>query len=192
MIQSLVKYFVRGLLVLVPLALTVYVAWLVFSTIDGWVDLHPIFERRIPGVGLVLTLVLIVVTGFLASNVVTRWLFQAADRAFSHLPVIKLLYTSLKDLVSAFVGDKKKFDRPVRFRPAAESDVMLLGFLTRDALPELGLVDHAAVYVPMAYNVGGYVMIVPADRVEPLPIEGAAAMTFALSGGVTSTEPPAS
>jgi uncharacterized membrane protein len=191
LLQSLVKYFVRGLIVLAPIALTAYVAWIVFSAIDGWIN--PLLERRIPGAGLLVTLAVIILTGFLASNVATKWLFVAADRAFGQLPVVKLLYTSLKDLVGAFVGDRKKFDRPVRFRPTPDSNVTLMGFLTREALPELGLADHVAVYVPMAFNVGGYMMIVPAARIEPVPLDGATAMTFALSGGVSQqAEPTAS
>lgn len=185
MFQALVKYFVRGLLILAPIALTAYVAYVVFTAIDGFINVELLVDRRIPGAGVAVTLILIIVTGFLASNVVTRWVFHATDRLFYRLPVIKQLYSSLKDLVGAFVGDQRRFDRPVRFRPVAGSDVLLLGFLTRDDCAEIGLQDHAAVYVPMAYNVGGAVMIVPTDRIEPLPLDGASAMTFSLSGGVS-------
>lgn len=185
MLQNLARYFVRGLLVLAPVVLTTYVVWLVFTSIDSWINVEALLDRRIPGAGVVVTLAAIVLTGFLASNVLTRWVFREADRWFSKLPVIKLLYVSMKDLVGAFVGDRKKFDRPVRFRPADDGDVELVGFLTRESLIDIGLPDHASIYVPMAYNMGGATMLVPRARLEPLELDGASAMTFALSGGVS-------
>lgn len=188
MFQALARYFVRGLLVIVPIAITAYVLVLAFTAIDGWINVGGLLDRRIPGAGVAVTLVLIVLTGFLAGNAITRWVFRAADEALSRLPIVKLLYKSLKDLVGAFVGNQRKFERPVRFRPAEAGDVELLGFLTRDGLVGIGLPDHVAIYVPMAYNLGGAVMVVPRARVVELPLTGAAAMTFILSGGVSGGE----
>jgi len=98
---------------------------------------------------------------------------------------VKLVYTSLKDIVGAFVGEKKKFNRPVLVALTKGGDVATIGFVTRNGLTELGLADHVAVYVPQAYNIGGNVVVVPSDRVTPLDADPAKVMTFIVSGGVT-------
>lgn len=185
MAQRLVGYFFRGLLVLAPIAATVYVLWLVFATVDGWINVEALLDRRLPGAGVVVTIVLVTAVGFLASNFATRWLFHAMDRLLGRLPLVKLLYTSVKDFIEAFVGDQRKFDRPVVFDPSDGSDVLLLGFLTQDGVDDLGLDGHAAVYVPQAYNFGGVVLMVPRNRIRPVAVDGTAAMTFAMSGGVS-------
>jgi uncharacterized membrane protein len=185
MLQRVVKYFVRGLLILVPMTVTAYAVWVVFITVDDWVNLESLLDRRIPGAGVVLTVALITLTGVLASTVWTRWVFNLTDRLFRRLPLVKLLYGSLNDLVSAFVGEKKRFERPVLVRPIEGADLTLVGFATREDVTGLGLADHVAVYVPQAYNFGGTVMLVPQSRIEPLSIDGVTAMTFALSGGVS-------
>lgn len=185
MIQGLVKYFVRGLLTLVPITLTVYVAYIVFVTIDGWVNVEYLLDRRIPGVGVAVTVVVITLTGLLASSFWARWIFGLADKLFRNVPIVKLLYTSLKDLIGAFVGDQRRFDRPVIVRPVEDSEVQFIGFETRERLTDFGMDDHAAVYVPWSYNFGGNVLLIPRSRVRPLDLDGVAAMTFVLSGGVT-------
>ena len=186
MFPSLGKYFLRGLLIVAPIGVTVYVAWIVFVTIDGWINIEPLLDRRVPGAGIVITLVLITLIGFLASNIATRWLFALADQVFKRLPLIKLLYNALKDLIGAFVGEKKRFDKPVAILPAEGSQLALFGFLTRDDLEELGMPGHASVYIPQSYNFAGNVVIVPRERVQPLEIDSTAAMTFIVSGGVSS------
>jgi len=185
MFPRLTKCFLRGLLVLGPIVLTVYLTVLLFRAIDGWINVEALLNRRIPGAGVVVTLTVIMVAGMLASSVLTRWMFHLADSVISRLPVIKTLYGSLRDFFGAFVGEQRKFDNPVRVRLSDANDVQLVGFLTRSDLSLLGLPNHVSVYVSMAYNVGGSVLIVPKDRIEPLPVDGASAMTFALSGGVT-------
>jgi uncharacterized membrane protein len=185
LLQSAARFFLRGLLVLVPIVLTAYAVYLVFITVDDWVNLEPLLDRRIPGAGVALTFVLITITGVLASSIWTRWLFGLTDRLFRRLPLVKLLYTSLNDLVGAFVGEKKRFEHPVLVRPIENADLALVGFATREDLAGCDLAGHAAVYVPQAYNFGGTVLLVPQSRITPLAVDGVSAMTFALSGGVS-------
>jgi uncharacterized membrane protein len=184
-LQGFIKYFLRGLLTLVPITLTVYVAYFVFVTIDGWINVESLLDRRIPGVGVALTVVLITLTGVLASTFWARWIFGLTDRLFRKLPIVKLLYTSLNDLIGAFVGEQRRFDRPVLVRPVEDAEVQFVGFETRRRLNEFGMYDHAAGYVPWFYNFGGNVILVPRSRVRPLNFDGVSAMTFVLSGGVT-------
>ena len=105
--KAFTKYFLRGLLVIAPTAITIYVVWRVVATIDA------ALRVSIPGLGLVLAAALIALVGFLVSNVLGQSLVTRADAVFARLPLVKLLYTSIRDLVGAFVGKKKVFDRPV-------------------------------------------------------------------------------
>ena len=189
MLKSIVRYFLRGLLILVPIVATAYAVYLVFVTVDDWINLDVLLDRRIPGVGVALTVVLITVTGLLASSVWTRWFFKLTDRIFRRLPLVKLLYASVNDLVGAFVGEKKRFERPVLVRPFDGAEFAMIGFETRDSLAGIGLADHAAVYIPQAYNFGGNVLLLPRSRIRPLGIDGVTAMTLVLSGGVSGQLP---
>ncbi len=177
--KRLVRYFLRGLLVIAPLGLTVYIVWLVLSTVDR------ILPFPIPGLGLVVTVVLITLVGIATSNVVGRTAVELADALFGRLPLVKLVYTSIKDLVDAFVGDKRRFDVPVAVALAPDSGARALGFVTRDGLVRIGMPDYVAVYFPQSYNFAGYLLLVPRSRVEPLDVPAAEVMTFIISGGVS-------
>ena len=178
-VKRLVGYFVRGCLVLAPLGLTIYILFAILRTID---QLLPI---GIPGAGLLLTLILVTIVGALTSNVVGRSVFDSADRALKRLPLVKLIYTSIKDLIDAFMGDKKSFNRPVAVTLNPGSGLKALGFITRDGLHALELPLHVAVYFPQSYNFAGYLAVVPREQVEPLEVNSAELMTFIISGGIS-------
>jgi uncharacterized membrane protein len=171
--------FGRGLLVLVPTVGTIYTVWLVLRYIDSALGVP------IPGLGLVITLSLIVVTGFITSNVIGQAVINAFERALKRLPVVSLLYTSLKDLLGAFVGDKKSFDRPAMVSLDDEGKTKVFGFVTCQHFDDVRLAKHVAVYLPQAYNFAGNVLIVPQDRVEYVDAEPAQFMAFVVSGGVS-------
>ena len=184
MLQRLVTYFMRGLLVVVPAAAAVYVVWLAVTSVDR--AIAALLRRPvIPGVGFLLTVALIVLTGALASGFAMRWLFGAIDRLFKRTPLVQLIYTSLRDLIDAFVGEKRRFDRPVVVRVG--DGVEVLGFVTRDDLAALGLPGRAAVYLPQSYNFAGNLIVVPAERVRPLAVDSRTAMTLIVSGGVSGS-----
>jgi uncharacterized membrane protein len=177
--KTLFGYFWRGCLVLLPAAATVYIAYLIFTTIDHMVPVG------VPGLGFALTVVVITLGGFLTSNVVGRAVFDIAERWLISVPLAKLIYTSIRDLLNAFVGDKKRFDRPVAVMLAPGSRIRALGFVTRDGLDSLGMGDQLAVYFPQSYNFAGYLAVVPRDQVEPLTVSTTDLMTFIVSGGVS-------
>jgi len=191
-LKRLVGYFVRGCLVLAPIGLTLYILFTILSTIDHWLPIG------IPGVGLLLTLMLVTLVGALASNVVGRSAFRATDHAFKRLPLVKLIYTSIKDLINAFMGDKKSFTRPVSVTVNPVTGMRALGFVTRDGLHVLDLPGHVAVYFPQSYNFAGNLVLIPREQVEPLEVNSGELMTFIISGGVSglgvgqSVLPPAS
>jgi uncharacterized membrane protein len=176
-IKRVARYFLRGCLVTAPLGLTVYIVWMILSTIDRLLPLP------IPGLGLLATVALITIIGLLTSNVVGRTVLDITEGLLQRLPLVKLVYNSIKDLVSAFVGDKRRFDAPVAVSLAGNNKV--LGFVTRDGLGRLGMPDYVAVYFPQSYNFAGYLMLVPRAQVEPLDLPSADVMTFIVSGGVS-------
>ncbi len=180
--KAFTKYFLRGLLVIAPAAITVYVVWRVVTTIDRAIGVS------IPGLGLVLAAGLIAVVGFLVSNVVGQGLVARADALFARLPLVKLLYTSIRDLVGAFVGQKKMFDKPVAVvLPGGAA--RLLGFVTRESVELRGLEGHVAVYVPQSYNFAGTLLVVDRSRIEPLDVTSSDLMTFIVSAGVAAGGP---
>lgn len=176
--KRLINYFFKGLLVFVPAALTVFAIVMVISKIDG------LLRIPIPGLGLVITILAITSIGFLASNFIGNKLFGLIDRLFTRLPVVKMLYSAIRDLIEAFTGKKKSFDTPaiVELTPNGPKAI---GFITRESLEFLGLADHVAVYFPQSYNFAGSVLIFPSDRVRPVDIDSSEAMAFVVSGGVS-------
>ncbi len=177
-IKRVVGYFLRGCLVTAPLGITVYIVWVILSTIDTLLPLP------VPGLGLLATVTLITVIGLFTSNVVGRSVLDLTERLLQRLPLVKLVYNSIKDLVSAFVGDKRRFDAPVAVSFGGGSN-KVLGFVTRDGLGRLGMPDYVAVYFPQSYNFAGYLMLVPRAHVEHLDLPSADVMTFIVSGGVS-------
>jgi len=178
-LKRLIGYFVRGCLVLAPLGLTVYILFTILNAIDHFLPIG------IPGVGLVLTLCFVTLVGMLTSNVIGRSVVEATDRTLKKLPLVKLIYTSIKDLINAFMGDKKSFNRPVAVTLNPMSGLRALGFVTRDGLHALDMPMHVSVYFPQSYNFAGYMAIVPRDQVEPLDVNSAELMTFIISGGIS-------
>ena len=181
--KKLVDYFIKGLVIFVPMALTVFLLVWAFTRLDA--GLRVLFRIKIPGVGLLLTVALIVVIGFIASNFLGRRLFALIEKVFIGFPLIKLLYSAVKDMIEAFASDKKSFDKPViaTFMPGGAAKVV--GFVTQESLENLGLSDYVAVYVPQSYNFAGNVLLFPKEAVKPLSIESSQAMAFIVSGGVS-------
>jgi uncharacterized membrane protein len=176
--KRLIRYFIRGCLVSVPLAVT---GWLIFVTFR-FID--QLIRIGIPGVGFLLTISLVTLIGLFTSNVVGKRVFQIVDRFLSGMPLVKLLYNSIKDLIRAFVGDHKSFDRPaaVLMGPLG---TRVLGFVTRDGLHALGMPEYVAVYFPQSYNFAGQLVVVPRENVELLDAPSAEVMTFIVSGGIS-------
>jgi uncharacterized membrane protein len=177
--SRLLNYFFRGIIVVAPLAITIYVCVAIFTSIDNWLGF------RIPGVGFLLAIALIIFVGFLASNLITRGLLAAVEATLERLPFVRLLYGSTRDLLNAFVGEKRRFDKPVLVAPIAESGVRVLGFLTQESLGFIGMNGYVTVYVPQSYGFAGQLIVVPETQISLLAAESADVMAFIISGGVT-------
>lgn len=178
--SRLIRYFFQGLIFSVPIALTGYIFYASFITIDRW------FSLPIPGLGVLIVVVMMVVVGFLATLFITAPLMRLVERIIARLPFAKLLYSAVKDLLSAVVGDERRFEQPVLVRVG--EGIEIIGFVTRDSLDELGLADRVAVYLPQSYNFAGQTLVVPRDRVSKLAASGADAMRFIVSAGIAKSD----
>ena len=185
--KRFMKYFFRGLLIIVPVGVTIFILVYVFNGLNSlfssllpFID-YPLFRLL---AGLLLIFGGIFLIGLLASNFFGKKLFGLLDRIFASVPIVKMLYNALKDLVEAFAGEKKKFDKPVLVTVGPSSDAKIVGFMTRESLDIFGLEDHVAIYFPQSYNFAGNVFIFPKESVKPLNIDSSLVMTFIVSGGV--------
>ena len=177
--RKLLKHFLRGLLVTAPVALTLFIVWTIFRTIDGWLSIP------IPGAGFVITIAGITLIGWIASNIAAKQALGMFEELMRKLPFVRLLYSSSKDLLSAFVGEKRRFDAPVLVALQPDGAVKALGFVTSESMEDFGLADHVAVYLPESYNFAGNLFVVPRSRVTRLERESAEVMAFIVSGGVS-------
>ena len=195
---KLLQYFLQGLLIMAPVAITAYSIYFVVSSIDSWI---PIFTYNDPqgivhvrnyGFGFVLIIAVIIVLGYFSSFFITSRVVSFLDRLLEKTPGIKYIYTTTRDFFEAFAGDKKKFTENV-IANVDDTDVWRMGFITQNDMSDFGLKDYVAVYIPMAYSVAGNVYIIPKERVRHIDnISAAQTMKFAVSGGVTDiqeTEP---
>jgi len=159
--------------------------------VDGILSpiINEILPFQIPGLGLVIILGLLTFFGFLGSTIIMRPIFSYFERLVEKAPLAKIIYSAVKDLLQAFVGNKKSFDKPVLVRLEKDSDVQKIGFITQDDLTDLGLDhDHVAVYLPHSYAWSGNQFIVPKENITPLNVSAATVMKFIVSGGVTKLD----
>ncbi|TND10507.1 MAG: hypothetical protein FD123_149 [Bacteroidetes bacterium] len=189
--RKFTRYFLQGLLVVVPVAITglvlykmvVYIGML-FGRFDMIV--HPYAD---PIIFTVLLILLIFLVGLLATNYLARFFWREMERIFEKAPLVKIIYSSIKDFLSAFIGNKKRFNKPVLVTTNVQSNIQEMGFITQDDLTKIGLGrDKVAVYLPVSYSISGRLVIVPAASVQPLDIPSSDAMKFIVSGGVADVD----
>ncbi len=177
--KLLVKYFLRGCLVIAPIAVTAWVLVWVVSTVAAFMP------AGFPVLGLFASVGFVVGIGFLASGVAGQAVVSALEAWIGRVPLVKVLYNSIRDLLGAFVGERKSFDKPVMVSVVPGSSVKALGFMTREGLAFAA--DHVAVYFPQSYNFAGNVVVCRREIVEPIDVPPADLMAFIVSGGVSAT-----
>ena len=181
--RKTLRYFFSGMLFIVPVAATGYVIYISFTWLDNLLGIP------YPGVGFVIIIAAITVFGYLTSNLAFQTLTTWLDHIINRIPMVKLIYSSIRDLIGAFVGDKKKFNKPVWVCVNRNPEVWRIGFLTQEDLTHLGQPGKSAVYLPHSYAISGYVLIADKDMIKPvIGMSAAEAMKFAVSGGVTGAE----
>lgn len=181
--KSVIKYFFQGLLFVVPISVTIYVIWQVFVILDGLIPID------IPGLGIVLIFVFITVMGVIGRHLISDQIVEILENYIKRATLINVIYTAVKDLLKAFVGDKRSFSKPVMVKLYENSEIRRVGFLTNENFRNLNETkDLITVYIPHSYNISGNVFLVPATYVQPLDVNAADLMKYAVSGGVTQIE----
>lgn len=187
--KGLIKNFINGIITIVPILLVIYVIYKIFMFLDGILGnvLKPYLrESYIPGIGLLLTIILITVLGWLSTKFITGKLFKIIDRLLEKIPFVKTIYTVIKDTVNSFLGEKKSFSKVVLISHPG-SEMKSVGFLTSEDIDQFyePLSHCVAVYIPQTFQVAGFTVLIPKDRVEIIDVAPEDAMKFVLSGGMT-------
>jgi uncharacterized membrane protein len=198
--KKLIQYFLQGLLILAPIAITIYSMYWIVSTVDNWL---PIFREPVRdlqgniikyqvknyGLGFVIILIAIIVIGYLSSFFIQSKIFGLFDSWLEKTPGIKYIYSSVRDFFGAIAGEKKKFNVPVLAKIFAD-DVWIMGFLTDEELEKFDMgAEMVAIYIPQAYNWAGQLYLLPRNRLKKLDkISPGEAMKYAVTGGVVDTE----
>ncbi len=190
--KKALNFFLQGLLFVVPVTVTI---WVLIKTIL-WVDsllpfqipikIPGFSQLEIPGLGLLTIFIVITAIGFIGVRYIRNPLFSYLELIIDKAPLVKLIYGSVKDLVEAFVGEKRRFNKPVLVRLEKGSDINRIGFITQEDLGEIGLSkEMVAVYLPFSYSFAGELIILPRENIRPLDASGTDMMKFIISGGVT-------
>lgn len=178
-LRKVIRYFFNGTLFIVPLIATIYTFVFSFQWLDSRLNLP------YPGVGFAIIVSVITIFGYFTTNFAFNTLSNWFDGFINRIPLVKLIYGSVKDLIEAFVGEKRKFNKPVIVLLDKLNNVSRIGFITQQDLSELGLIDMVVVYFPQSYAVAGDHFVVPKEQVKPLNVRGTTAMKFIVSGGVS-------
>jgi uncharacterized membrane protein len=192
--SKLLNYFLQGLLVIAPIAITIYAVYSVVSFIDNQL---PIFTAkdvdgkvyvRNYGLGFLIVIVAIIFIGYTSSFFIKNRVFNLFDSLLKRTPGIRFIYSTTKEFFEAFAGEKKKFNKPV-LANIDDNDVWRVGFITQEEAKDFGFTEYVAVYIPMSYSIAGNVYLLPRVRVRRVTnINATDAMKFAISGGVTAVD----
>lgn len=198
--KKIVQYFLQGLLIIAPIAITGYAIFWVITTVDNWI---PIFRESVKdadgrvigyevknyGLGFVLILAAVITIGYLSSFFIQSRLFNLFDHWLEKTPGVKFIYTSTRDFFEAFAGDKKRFNKSVLANVFSD-DVWIIGFLTDEEMQKFEMgADKVAVYVPQAYNFAGQLYILPKEKVRKInSISSGQVMKYAVTGGVVDLD----
>ncbi len=190
--KKIANYFFQGLLFVVPAAVTFYVVYLAILWMENLLPIRvpipvPGAENfNLPGLGILIILAVITFLGYIGTRFVRNPFFLMFEGLMERTPLLKVIYSSVKDLIEAFVGEKKRFNQPVLVTVNQHPSVQRIGFVTENDLSQLGLgPEKVAVYLPFSYGFNGQLVIVDAAQIQPVEASGTEMMKFVISGGVT-------
>ncbi len=187
--KRLLGYFFQGLIYLAPLVITIYVLYKSFVFLDGL--FKPLVGKylniNMPGLSIIIVFLLVALLGLMGQTIIARPIKRLVNHIINKAPLVKVVYSSIKDLLSAFVGKEKKFSQPVLVKVNTVSELEKLGFVTQKDVSKLGVKgDKVAVYFPHSYNFSGELFIVPSEHVKNIDVAPSDVMKFIVSGGVTN------
>lgn len=188
--KTFFRYFIQGLILFIPLIITVGIVLQMFYFFEGLFSFVGLTSSPFinTAVGLLMTLGVITFLGVLASSYVFKQIFSYFEEKMEHAPFIRHIYSPIKDFTNAFVGNKKKFNKPVLVLTNPAANIQQIGFITKEDLTDLKVTERVAVYLPFSYSLSGQLIIVPVSQVEPLAMQATDAMKFVVSGGVTDVD----
>ena len=181
--RKIINYFLQGLLYIVPITVTFYVVYWTFQKIDG------ILPFKFPGLGLIVIICLITFIGFVGSGIIASPINAFFQRLLEKAPLLKTIYSSVKDLMSTFVGKKKGFSKPVLIKLYENSTIERIGFITNEDLETLNIKKgKVLVYLPHSYAFSGQLFVVDRSYIKPIDSSSAEIMKLIVSGGVTEID----
>ncbi|MED4226016.1 DUF502 domain-containing protein [Neobacillus cucumis] len=189
--KAVFKNFLNGILTIVPIILVIYVIYKTFIFLDSLLgnSLRPYLkDDYIPGFGLLTTVILITLLGWMSTKYVTGKMIKLIDHLLEKIPFVKTIYSVIKETVQSFLGDKKSFSK-VALVVIPGTEMRSIGFITSEQVEEIysPLKDYVAVYVPQTFQVAGFTFLIPKEQVEIIDVKPEDAMKFVLSGGMTSS-----
>jgi len=195
-LRKFFSYVLNGLLITLPVFGTAYIIYQLFKWVDNiiprlWYSDAQLAERGdgVSGWGIVLLLGILFVLGWLGSMFINDQIKSGFDRVLKRIPGVNNLYQTISDILGAFVGNKKKFDKPVLVKVSEQLDMEMIGFVTDTDLSELGNIEgKVAVYFPMSYSFAGHMMIVPSKNVKAIDRNAVDVMKYTVSGGIVEIE----
>ena len=189
--RKFISYVLNGLVISLPVFGTVYIVYKIFLWLDGLLpsifvsDPSTIEKLGHRGLGVVMLVSLLFLMGWLGSLFINDRIKGLFEKLIERIPGINNLYSSISDLLNAFVGNKKKFNRPVLVKVNKDMDLEMIGFITDEDLRDLGHIEgKVAVYFPMSYSFSGHLMIVPTANVKVIDRNPVEVMKYTVSGGV--------
>ncbi|MFT6717591.1 MAG: putative membrane protein [Saprospiraceae bacterium] len=185
--KNLLKLLLQGILYVAPAALTIFILTKIFFFLDS--ILETIVGKDIPGFGLITLFGGLILIGFLGNTFISDPLKKSFNKWLDKVPLIKVIYSSVKDLLGAFVGNKKKFNNPVMVKEHSNSSCYKVGFITQESVASIGIErDLVAVYFPHSYAFSGVVLLVENEYIVPVNKPAAEVMKFIVSGGVIAVD----
>jgi uncharacterized membrane protein len=198
--KKVIQYLLQGLLIIAPVAITIYAIYWVVSSVDSWIPIfrEPVYDLsghlvrykvKNYGLGFLIILVTIILIGYLSSRFIQLRVFHLFDKWMEKTPGIKYIYSSVRDFFNAFAGEKKRFNIPVLANVFAD-DVWVMGFLTDEELQKLDMgTEMVSIYIPQAYHWAGQLYVLPRNRVRKIEkFTSGEAMKYAVTGGVVDVE----
>lgn len=184
--KKIITLLFQGVLIVAPTALTVFILLKIFFFLDS--ILATIVGKDVPGLGLITLIGGLILAGFLGNTFIADPIKKGFNKWLKKVPLVKVIYDSVKDLLGAFVGKKKKFNHPVMVREHETSACYKVGFVTQERIKSLKLNQNlSAVYFPHAYAFSGVVLLVENEYIAPIDAPASEVMKFIVTGGVVSS-----
>lgn len=184
--KKILTYFIQGMVVLVPAIVSLYIIIKIISIFVDFFMWIGITGNGLLDVllGLITMLLMVIGVGVMASNYFFGTMMHFFESQIEKLPLIRHIYSPIKDFTEAFVGNKKKFKYPVLVKTAEQNNFKEIGFITQEDLSAIGMDDYVSVYIPFSYSFAGKMLLIQKKYIEPFNQSPTDTMKFIISGGI--------